>query len=90
MPIPRISFTLNSIAPRTRFEKYQTLDVVGDRHHGQCKVGLCPKVGPRLTDGPNTLATHLLHGAEYMLDARPHLGRFFEAPSSQKILLLFE
>lgn len=54
------------------------------RHHGQHKVA------PHLADGLDTLATHLLHGAEYMLDARPHLGRFFEAPSSQKILLLFE
>lgn len=44
------------------------------RHHGQHKVA------PHMADGLDTLATHLLHGAQYMFDARPHFGDFMVAP----------
>ena len=49
-------------------EVHQPLQVVAGGHHRHRKVR------PRLTDGAQQLATHLLHGAEHVLDPRARLG----------------
>jgi len=54
-------------------EIHQPLQVVAGRHHRHRKVG------PRLTDGAQQLAAHLLDGAEHVLDPRARLGDAFVA-----------
>ena len=52
----------------------QPLQVVAGRHHRHRKVR------PRLADGAQQLATHLLDGSEHMLDPRARLGDAGVAP----------
>jgi len=50
------------------FQVGQALDVIAERHHRH------PKVGSRLPDRTNQLATHLSDRRKYMLDPSPQLG----------------